>query len=57
MSITITSDKFKNADFVVKDTFKFISSPLKALCKSYNIPENLTKMEMPHDEITAHNYL
>lgn len=38
MSITITSDKFKNADFVVKDTFKFISSPLKALCKSYNVP-------------------
>lgn len=57
MSITITSEKFKNAEFVIKDTFKFISSPLKSLCKSFKVPEHLSKSEMPHDEITAHNYL
>jgi hypothetical protein len=57
MSISVTSDKFKNSEFVIKDTFKFISSPLKALCNSYKVPQHLCKTEMPHDEITAYNYL
>jgi hypothetical protein len=35
MSMTITSDEFKNTTFVVKDTIKFINGSLDELCTSY----------------------
>lgn len=38
MSMNIRCDEFKNVKFVVKDTFKFLSSSLAKLCKSFKLP-------------------
>jgi hypothetical protein len=56
MSMTIESDEFYNAKFVVRDTFKFLASGLSSLCKSYKIPEEYCKGEMNHDEVNANTW-
>ena len=52
MSITVTSDKFKNTNFIIKDSLKFLSAALPDLCKSFKVPEELSKTKMNHDDIT-----
>ena len=56
MSITVTSDDFKNCRFIFKDTLKFILGTLNGLCKSYSLPQEFCKGEMNHDEITELNW-
>lgn len=51
MSMTIVSTLFKNANFIIKDTRKFLTSSLKNLCKSFNIDEKYSKSEIEHTKI------
>ena len=57
MSMTLTSSLFKNCDFVIKDTRKFLNSSLGKLCKSFKIPEEYCKSEMDHEKINSKNWL
>jgi hypothetical protein len=49
MSMTLVSENFKNANFVIRDTRKFLSASLAKLCESYKIDEKYCKSEMDHD--------
>lgn len=50
MKVKITSKKhFENANFIMIDSFKFLSSGLDKLCKSFKLPRNIRKSKMDHN--------
>ena len=48
ISMKLTSNCFRNANFIIKDTRKFLSASLAKNCESFNIPEQYRKSEMDH---------
>lgn len=56
MTVTITSEAFENAVFILRDTRKFINGGLAQLCKAFKIPEQFCKSSMHHEFITEDNW-
>lgn len=55
--MTLSGKQFENTDFQIKCTMKFLNECIKKLCVSFKVPEDISKQEMKHDDVTKDNYM